>query len=238
MNEVKGLHLDYLSNLLSWRILDLKKLMEVSSYDRGYKNFAKIIQRLEAKKLLDKYSPSGSKKKYVYLTAEGEKLLSSENRFYRPAQNSIYHDLLMSELCYEFLKFDCFDEAILEHLIHNKKEFLKLLGPIPDAILKGKIGKQNFRIALELELTQKSQDRVFNKISQYMVSNYDYIVYLFNQKNTFHNYMEMLNEKYGERVFKKVLLFVVDEGAITKEKLLDLNGVFEGDKIILSDVFR
>jgi DNA-binding MarR family transcriptional regulator len=238
MNEVKGLHLDYLSHLLEWRILDLKKLMEVANYDRSYNNFTKIIKRLESKKLIESYSPSNTKKKYLYLTEVGEKLISKENRFCRPSQNSIYHDLLISDLCFEFLKFDCFEEAILEHKVHNKKEFLKTSGPIPDAILKGKVEKQNFRIALELELHQKGKDRVFEKVTQYLASNYDYIIYLFNQKNVSNNYIEMLDEKFGERVFKKVLFFVIPEDDLTKEKLLKMEGYFEKDKIILSDVFR
>ena len=237
MDEVKGLHLDYLSNLLNWRILDFQKLMELSNYDRGYNNFTKIVSRLEARKLIEKYSPANTNKKYIYLTADGEKLISEDNRFCRPAQNSIYHDLLMSELCYEFLKLKCFDEAILEHLIHNKKEFLKISGPIPDAILKGKIEKESFRIALELELTQKSHDRVCQKVSQYLVSNYDYVVYLFNSKSTFNSYAKILIEKYGDRVFKKVLFFLIDEKEITKEKILNFKGYFEGDQITLRDVF-
>jgi hypothetical protein len=53
MTEIKGLHLDYLSHLLDWRILDLKNLMEVSKYDRGYNNFTKIIARLKLKNIIE-----------------------------------------------------------------------------------------------------------------------------------------------------------------------------------------
>ena len=238
MTEIKGLHLDYLSHLLDWRILDLKNLMEVSKYDRGYNNFTKIIARLKLKNIIETYSPSNSRKIYIYLTEVGEKLISKEDRFSRPSQNSIYHDLLVSEICYELLKLDCFNETIIEHKIHNKKEFLKITGPIPDAILKGEIRKQNFRIALELELHQKSKDRIFSKASQYMVGNFDYVIYIFNQKAVFNNYLEMLREKFGEQIFKKIILFSLTDEHISKEKLLKTEGYFDKDKLIFEELFH
>jgi len=65
----------------------------------------------------------------------------------------------------------------------------------PDAYLGVNHNDKVFKVAIEVELTQKSSDRVYEKFTQYKESNYfDYVIYFFKSKSILNAYRKRISE--------------------------------------------
>ncbi len=180
-----------LKQVLKWRALPLPLLKELSDYPGLDTSFRKVIQKLERVNLL-KSRPFKGKSKLVYL---GPELIKSAPSKVTPLYDeSLIHEAVVTMVSCQFLRWGVFEEVILAHEI-NESSFGFGIRRLPDAILNGEIGNESFRLALEVELTQKSRTRVKNKIEDYLNNKvHDYIFYIFNDESIYKSYKKTLLE--------------------------------------------
>jgi hypothetical protein len=238
MDLVNSVHLSYLRPLLKWRIMDVKSLMKESELEPNYHGFYRIIRELESKKVLEGFRDPYSRKKYVYLSSRGESALSLKENPTSVSENSLIHDLKVSEICRLFLQNGWIKEALLEHEINDKRAFLSTSKVNPDALFEGERKGKKFKIAFELELTRKSKQRIIQKALHYGESDYyDYVLYMFSQKSLVESYMESIKEKVGTEKMKKFMFFF--DPFLTSEKSFEFDpkGYFQGRETSLGAIF-
>ena len=74
----------------------------------------------------------------------------------------------------------------------------------PDAILMANVKGRKFNIALEVELTPKSSERIIDKFREYESSEYyENVMYFFEASSTFLIYKRRLNEFYASHKIPK-----------------------------------
>lgn len=237
--NLNSLHLNYLTPLLKWRVMDLESLRKECFRVTNYKNFHRIIRNLEKEKILEGYRDPHSRKKFVFLGPFGEGQLSLNENPTAITNETLLHDLKVSEITRSFLSDDCIDEVELEHQIHDKRNFKLTYKIIPDAILYLEKKGHKFNIAFELELTRKSNQRLAEKMKQYESSSfYHYVLYLFPTKNLMEKYVAQAEEKIGKEYMGKFMFFYHPKLSFGHHDPEEINGVFQGKEISLAEVFK
>ena len=235
---VNTVHLSYLRPLLKWRIMDVKSLMKESELESNYHAFYRVIRELESKKVLEGFREPYSRKKYVYLSSRGESALSLKENPTSVSENSLVHDLKVSEISRMFLHNGWIREALLEHEINDKRVFNSTVKINPNALFEGERNGKKFRIAFELELTRKSKQRIVQKAIQYSDNDYyDYALYMFSQKSLVESYMETIREKIGVEKMNKFMFFFNPFLTSSKSLMTDPEGYFKGRETSLSTIF-
>lgn len=231
--NINSIHLQFLAPLAKWRILDLKSLREEVDYPLHPDGFAKNIRKLEKAQVLRSFQDPWSRKKYIYLSSEGEKLVNDTGKPLSISEETIVHDAKVAQFVRLMLERSTINEAILEHEINGKG-----LGQQPDAVLFGEKKGVKFSMAFELEFTRKSKARIKEKVSKYISSSYyDYVLYLFCSKNVFNSYQTTIRENFGEDAFRKVMLFW---NPTLMSRKIDLNsggGQFKSKEVSFEELF-
>ena len=145
--NLSSLHLNYLTPLLKWRVMDLESLRKECVRAPQYKSFQRTIRNLEKKKILEGYRDPYSRKKFVYLSSIGEGQLSLKENPTALSGETLIHDLKVSEITRFFHNEDRVDDVELEHQIHDKRNFKLTYKIIPDAILYLEKKKHKYKIA-------------------------------------------------------------------------------------------
>jgi len=237
--NLNSLHLNYLTPLLKWRVMDLESLRKECFRATNYKNFHRIVRNLEKEKILEGYRDPHSRKKFVFLGPFGEGQLSLNENPTAITNETLLHDLKASEITRSFLNDGWIDEVELEHQIHDKRNFKLTYKIIPDAILYLEKKGHKFNIAFELELTRKSNQRLIEKMKQYESSSYyHYVMYLFPTRNLMEKYVTQAEEKLGQECMNKFMFFFHPQLSSGHHKLEDIKGVSQGKEINLADVFK
>ena len=152
------------------------------------RTFWKTVRSLESEGMLSHIRAGKPPRKILYISKEAstthfshKKLCIEDIRIYHEARVSLYSSFLMNKIaCSSF------------NLSHqNDSKGFASTGIDPDCILNTYSGK---KIALEIELTQKSRPRVYKKFEAYSNSSYDYYVYIFNSKTIANNYVQRIKE--------------------------------------------
>lgn len=237
--NLNSLHLNYLTPLLKWRVMDLESLRKECFRATNYKNFHRIIRNLEKEKILEGYRDPHSRKKFVFFGPFGEGQLSLNENPTAITNETLLHDLKVSEVTRSFLSDGWVDEVELEHQIHDKRNFKLTYKIIPDAILQLEKKGHKFNIAFELELTRKSNQRLIEKMKQYESSSfYHYVMYLFPTRSLMEKYIIQAEEKIGKEFISKFMFFYHPQLSSGHHKPEDITGVFQGKSITLSEVFK
>lgn len=231
--SIRPAHLEAINPLLKWRILDQKTLWEESSKTMGYRGFQKILARLEGVKILESKIIPYIKRKYVYLSPVGEKIMNEGGRPLGINKENFFHDARLADLMRELIKIPTFSNFLFEHEIIDKS-FLRNVRHIPDALLIGRKKNVEFKLAVELEVTRKSFSRIEEKVRFYLdEGEYDYVVYFFVSKRIKEAYENFLIERFKDSVKDRFFFFVLDE----KGETLESKGTFRGEEKILKEVF-
>lgn len=202
--------------LKKWRILNLSNLYELTSYQAKYDAFIKMIRNLEKKNLVKSFRDPTTRRKYIYLTREGDKELGGELKNPEVSIDTLAHDSKVSEIVLELFKSRLCEGFALEH--DHKVE-----GINPDAVLYGEKKGQKTQIALELEITRKSRGNFLPKIEQYVTSSkYDLVLYYFSKRGVFNSYQKLIKEEFGDEVNGRIA-YLLDENLWSQE--LNLNTV-------------
>jgi hypothetical protein len=236
--HLNSLHLNYLTPLLKWRVLDLESLRKECIRAPKYKNFHRIIRDLEKKKILEGYRDPYSRKKFVYLSSVGEGQLSLKDNPTALSKDTLIHDIKVSEISRELLDRGWIDEVELEHQIHDKRNFKINYKIIPDAIWYFERKGFKYQVAFELELTRKNNQRLVEKIKQYEGSEfYHYVIYIFPTLNLMNKYTEVIKEKLGKESMGKFMFFCHEEISSSVHDLDKIMGDFNGRSLKLKEVF-
>ena len=120
--------------------------------------------------------------KYVYLTEKGA-IHSSTGA--RPDEPSIDHDLICSEVILNLLKFDNFLSGSVSDRPDSELD--------PDGVIQGVKGGKPYTLAIEVELSQKSEFRVEKKFADYAEEDtHNFALYITHKKSLFENYRKIL----------------------------------------------
>ncbi|MBL7664274.1 MAG: replication-relaxation family protein [Bacteriovoracaceae bacterium] len=236
--HLNSLHLNYLSPLLKWRVMDLESLRRECFQIPKYKNFYRVIRNLEKKKVLEGYRDPFSKKKFIYLSPLGESQLSIRENTNALSKDTLLHDIKVSEIVRALLEQNLIVNAELEHQIHDKKTFNNDFGITPDAVLYLEKHGKKIKAALELELTRKSNQRITEKARQYLDSSfYQKIIYVFSQKELMKKYQEVLLEKFGDDIIKRIHFFYHPELTFKPTNFESVVTYIDGHQMSLKDFF-
>src|SRR5690606_26572366 len=206
--NLNSLHLNYLTPLLKWRVLDINSLRKECLNAPKYHNFCRVIRKLEKEKILEGYRDPHSRKKFVFFSSSGERLLSPKENPTAISNETVIHDLKVSEITHYLYDNNRVDDVELEHEINDKRNFKSIYKIIPDAILHLEKKSHQFKIAFELELTRKSNQRITEKMKQYEDSSfYSYVLYLFPTEKLMEAYIEQAKEKLGMESMGKLMFF-------------------------------
>jgi len=199
-----GPYLKVLMSLGEWKILDARKILSLGVLGVGYRDLMKKLERLEKVGLVNSITKERSKKFY-YLTDMGKKFSCGTSTFGVDAEY-LTHETATSSFLWELLKYPNFingNELLL--VGQNKLD--------PDAVVKGKINSQEYSLAIEIELTQKSIKRINEKFRRYGTQTiFDYTVYVTHNQTLLKSYQRAL-DLLGKKE-KAQIIFLYDENLI------------------------
>lgn len=237
--NISSLHLNYLTPLLKWRVMDLESLRKECFRATKYKNFHRIIRNLEKEKVLDGYRDPHSRKKFVFLSPFGESELSLKENPTALSSETLIHDLKVSEITRSLFSKGWVDDVELEHQVHDKRNFKLTYKIIPDAILYLEKKGHKFQIAFELELTRKSNQRLIEKMKQYEDSSYyHYVMYFFPSEKMMEKYVAQAEENLGKDRISKFMFFSHPEMSSSFHRPEEIRGLFQGREISLAEVLK
>lgn len=226
-------YLDILEPLKDWKILSTEDLKNLSEYPCGKSSFYKAIKRLESAKLIKGFADSFTNQRFLYLLEDGFKSLGLERMIPIHEENR-YHDAHLVRLLLKFKMIPYFENFLLDHKI--KKEF-PLLSHTPDAVITGK-KKEKFHLALELELTQKSKERIREAFLFYEASPYfNNVIYFFNRLTPYKTYQEVL--KNTIEIKQKDRFILIYEPQLTRRIYAPMNSevTFKQKQTTLKEIF-
>lgn len=213
-------------------------LRELCSKQLNYSNFTRIIRDLEATKVIKSHINRYDKKKYIYLTSFGERLLSKDHNPTTISENTILHDLKVTEICLKMANYPFVNKMELEHEISNKKNFKTSSKVIPDARFSVYVGSDEYKFALELELSQKDTPRIISKANDYIFdSEYRYIIYIFSNEATMKKYKAEVYESLSKEYADRFLFFLDEKLTVNEVKFDQVEGTHQGRKLTLDELF-
>lgn len=238
INHLNSVYLNYLNPLLKWRVMNLESLRQECHTVPNYFNFCKIIRTMEKAKILEGYRHPFNRKKYVYLSSFGEGQLSLTENPSSVSKETLIHDIKVSEIGKSFIDLGWMNSIQLEHELHNKRNFRITYKIIPDALLEGIKNGVNFKVALEVELSRKSNPRILEKARQYAASTYyNYVMYFFSKRNFMEKYIEIIKNGVSEEDFNRFMFFFDETMGMSPTDLIEMQGFFKGRGVKLSEVF-
>ncbi len=195
----QGVYEDIINLLGQWKVMDMKSLKEMCSYDVQYYNLLHKVRKLENHGLV-KGILLGKKNKHIFLTNKGLQY-TPYDKTYEICDENITHDVIVGKVLKELLRLESFFNGKMFHQIISDKI-------LPDAEIEGQKDGECYRLALEIELTQKSQDRVKGKYRQYARGNvFNYGLFITNKMTLFKAYKKYLEEMKSEIQESIILLY-------------------------------
>ena len=168
-----------------WKILDTKTLFELCDYKLKYKSFMYKIHKLKKLDYLKGFYIEG-KRLYLYLSNKGISICCHDSS-YEICDENMTHDLITGVILRKFLEYDNFIEGKMFHQVLDDDV-------CPDAWVEGIKNSVSYSMAIEVELTQKSQERIKHKFIRYGLSKYDYGLFITNKRGLFRTYIRFLGE--------------------------------------------
>ncbi|PIP96127.1 MAG: hypothetical protein COV37_07710 [Bdellovibrio sp. CG11_big_fil_rev_8_21_14_0_20_39_38] len=219
--------------------MNLESLRQECTSVPNYFNFCKIIRSLEKAKILEGYRHPFNRKKYVYLSPFGEGQLSLTENPSSVSKETLIHDIKVSEIGKSFVDQGWMNNVQLEHELHNKRNFRVTYKIIPDALLEGAKNGVSYKVALEVELSRKSNQRIVEKARQYVASTfYNYVLYIFSKRNYMEKYIEIIRSSVSSEEFNRFLFFIDETMSANPTDLIEMEGFFKGKTVKLSEVFE
>lgn len=196
----------FLNPLVKWKILDTKSLQELSDYRGSFISWCEMIRNLKQKGLICWEPLIHKRKRVIYLTRDAQKEMLPHDPYFID-DRIIFHDAIVANIVRSLLEKKYFHDCELSHeyIGKNNWNYANILEP--DAILFGENKGLTFKIAIEVELTQKSKDRITEKINTYIKSEFfDSVIYIFHKRNVFDAYINLvkvIQENNPSPIFKK-----------------------------------
>jgi len=239
MMMYSGTYEDIIQTLASWIILDLTTLLKKVDYNYSHQAFAKRVKKLEdfgylASVYFQNY------RKYLFLTEKGL-AEAGLNNAWGVNKEIIHHDIITVNVFQYLLKLPQVKEGRI---------YLDLAGADrrPDCALTM---QPNFwegkELAIEVEITQKSYDRVENKFRDYMNkdSPYSKVLYIIQKTPVFEAYKRSIERvdfhvdaMKNRRCQDNIILLLAPEIKNRQFDLMDSPAFFEGRITTLRSIFH
>lgn len=184
LEKVSPSTIEILMPLKDWRILSLADLKLLTGYSRSQSSFYKLISKLEKNNLIESFINSWTNEKFLYLLPDGESVVGSE-KLLPVNRDQRFHDSICTKVALNLNETQFFKEIYLDH---NIPKHFPLMDKTPDILVCG-ANLKDFKIAIEIELTQKSKTRmedIFKKYSDSKVVNN--IIYITDKHHIFSAY--------------------------------------------------
>jgi hypothetical protein len=89
-------------------------------------------------------------------------------------------------------------EALSNLKGYSKRDLAEISAKVPDGRLKLKLGQNTYVVALEVELSQKSNERIQSKLEHYIAkSNYDFVLYVCGKESVFNKLFRNYRDVYA-----------------------------------------
>lgn len=230
-------HLTYIEPLSKWRILDIQSLLSEAPRSPNYKSFTRILRKLEAAQLVKAWLDPISKKKFLYLTSFGERVVSDCENPSSLQDEYLAHDIKAASFVKGLLDAGWVERGELEHNLTNKANFHTTHKLIPDAVVHFSKKGFEYKMAIEIELTRKSNIRITEKIKQYFAEEHYHLVgYVFPTISLMEKYKGVLLERFGLEVFKKIIFLHHAPLVTTGQSLAEITGFYQGKEVFLRDL--
>jgi hypothetical protein len=222
LEKIKPSYVDLLFPLKKWKILSVTDLRIASEYGGSNSGFYKIVSKLEANMLIDSFINSWSNEKFVYLTANGVESLGCEGKSLNLNRDTRFHDSIVSKVAKQIHSLPYVADSLLDFEIMKSYSFME---KIPDFLLM--IGKNSpYCIAGEVELTQKSQNRVKQILKAYSNSRtVNNVLYVTDKMSIFDSYKRYF-EDIGNEIEKDKFLFLHEPNLSRKNLQIEKSDVF------------
>ena len=202
-----GVYEDIINIVGQWKVVDMKSLSEMCNYEIRYHNLLKKVRTLETHGLI-KGVLLGRKDKHIYLTNKGLEY-TGHDYTYEICDENLTHDLIVSRVLKTLLTHKSFVDGRMFHQIAVDKIF-------PDAQVTAHKNGELYKLALEIELTQKEQNRVKEKYRRYASGSvFTYGVFITNKETLFKTYCRYLQEM-KEDIQEAIILILDKQMTATK----------------------
>lgn len=191
LEKIAPSYFEILTPLLKWRILSVRELKNQSEYSGSQSAFYKIISKLEKNNLIESFMNHWSNEKFLYLKPNALVALGEE-KFLLPINKDIrFHDAIVTKVALYLKTYSFVKEIFLDQEI--SKQF-PLMEKTPDILIQGETNIP-FRLAFEIELTQKNKTRVQDILRRHSESKIvNNVVYITDKKSIFNSYLSHLQE--------------------------------------------
>jgi len=235
LEKIYPSYFELLNPLRKWRILSIKALKEESEYAGSSSAFYKIVSKLESNMLIDSFINSWSNEKFVYLLPTGIKALGEEKSSLAINRDLRFHDAISSKVARLFRSYHFIEGVYLDQEIAKS---YPLLERVPDILAEGQL-KSNFRFAIEVELTQKSQKRVKEIYRSYSDSKVvNNIIYITDKPSIFKAYQKYLDE-LGDEINQDKFILIFESNLSKKTfNLLNSKAFYRGKDSSLNHIFN
>lgn len=212
---IKQGHVEIFERINDFSVVTLSVLRkELGLPERSYCALKKKVLRLEKSGYIKSHQACSGHEKFLYLADR------AFDHFYPEFRKEInpkevYHDGLVSKICHSFKNLGLSGELITE-----AQAIAQGYALIPDAINIFEFNGQTHKVAIELELTRKSFERIHKKYLEYLgKSQYSRVFYFFTNENLWRLYSKEFQKcckNRSESSFKnenqgKVLFFLLSD---------------------------
>ncbi len=223
-----GVYEDIINIVGQWKVIDMKGLSEMCNYEIGYHNLLKKVRTLESHGLI-KGVLLGRKNKHIYLTNKGLKYTGYDYT-YEICDENLTHDLIVSRVLKTLLAHRSFVDGRMFHQIVVDKIF-------PDAEVSAHKNGELYKLALEIELTQKEQNRVKEKYRRYASGRvFTYGVFITNKATLFKTYCRYLQEM-NEDIQEAIILILEKQMTATSFNYEKSECFYLGKEVRFSQLF-
>ena len=216
-----------LSQLEKWKVLSLKDLCTIMADQVGYKGLSKQIKKLEEQGFVSSLITQDNSK-FLYLTNKGAGVTAS-GVSYDKSEENLNHDLKCSLVLRELIKYKNFIDG---QMLDDRSD-----GISPDAKIVAKINDNEYVLALELELSQKSKDRIKEKFKKYGSNDaYPHALYVFQKPEVMAAYSKILGGM-TDKIQKKIILLLETKLSIYKFDYESSVCFFKGEQRKFESIF-
>jgi hypothetical protein len=235
LEKIAPSYIEILNPLKKWRILSVQNLKQESGYQRSLSSFYKIISKLEKNQLIDSFINTWSNEKFLYLQPLGLKVLGDEKAILPVNRDTRYHDSICSKLALNFKSY-----AFVQNLYLDQE--IPILYPLmektPDILIEGEKNNR-FRLAIEIELTQKNKTRVQEILKSYSESKViNNVIYITDKEVIFNSYQKYLNELQNQ-INSSKFIFIYEKDLNAKAiNLLNMKAIYQGRDTNLKELLK
>jgi hypothetical protein len=234
LEKIAPSYFELLTPLKKWRILSVRDLKEQSGHNGSRSSFYKIITKLENYLLIDSFINSWSNEKFIYLMPNAIKVLGSENKLLPVNRDQRFHDAIVTRIALNFKEYHFVKDIYLDQEIGK---IFPLIEKNPDILITGQL-KKEFRLAVEVELTQKSKKRVveiFRSYSQSIAVNN--IIYITDKLSLYKTYLRYLDE-LKEEINTDKFIFIYKKDLNNKTfNIINSKILYQGHETSLKQLF-